>query len=42
MSIKRHMGTNHKEESTAKIILPQEISAIILQKLKSDAEEYLG
>jgi molecular chaperone DnaK len=42
MSIKRHMGTNHKENIDGKEYSPQEISAIILQKLKSDAEAYLG
>lgn len=41
-SIKRHIGTNHKENIDGKDYTPQEISAIILQKLKSDAEAYLG
>ncbi|GGH27903.1 molecular chaperone DnaK [Paenibacillus segetis] len=41
-SIKRHMGTNHKENVDGKDYTPQEISAIILQKLKADAEAYLG
>jgi molecular chaperone DnaK len=42
MSIKRHIGTNHKENIDGKDYSPQEISAVILQKLKSDAEAYLG
>lgn len=42
MSIKRHMGTNHKENIEGKNYSPQEISAMILQKLKQDAESYLG
>ncbi|MDQ0218249.1 molecular chaperone DnaK [Peribacillus cavernae] len=42
ISIKRHMGTNHKEEMEGKEYSPQEVSAIILQYLKSYAEEYLG
>jgi molecular chaperone DnaK len=42
MSIKRHMGTNHKTTIDDKEFTPQEVSAMILQKLKSDAEEYLG
>ncbi|SDH47325.1 molecular chaperone DnaK [Alteribacillus persepolensis] len=41
-SIKRYMGTDHKVEIEGKEYTPQEISAIILQKLKSDAESYLG
>ncbi|WP_350342502.1 molecular chaperone DnaK [Proteinivorax tanatarense] len=41
-SIKRHMGTNHKEKIGDKEYTPQEISAFTLQKLKADAESYLG
>jgi len=41
-SIKRHMGSSEKIEVNGKDYLPQEISAIILQKLRSDAEAYLG
>ncbi|AZV44450.1 molecular chaperone DnaK [Peribacillus asahii] len=42
ISIKRHMGTNHKVTIEGKEYSPQEVSAIILQYLKSYAEEYLG
>ncbi|TFE31653.1 molecular chaperone DnaK [Cohnella luojiensis] len=41
-SIKRHMGTSHKETIEGKAYSAPEISAIILQKLKADAEAYLG
>ena len=42
ISIKRHMGTNHKVTVEGKEYTPQEISAMILQKIKADAEAYLG
>jgi molecular chaperone DnaK len=42
ISIKRHMGTDYKVEIDGKKYTPQEISAIILQHLKSYAEDYLG
>ena len=42
ISIKRHMGTDYKVSIDGKNYTPQEISAMILQKLKSDAESYLG
>ncbi|ESU30605.1 molecular chaperone DnaK [Bacillus sp. 17376] len=42
ISIKRHMGTDHKIEAEGKEYSPQELSAVILQYLKSYAEDYLG
>jgi molecular chaperone DnaK len=42
ISIKRHMGTDHKVEAEGKEYSPQELSAVILQYLKSYAEDYLG
>jgi molecular chaperone DnaK len=42
ISIKRHMGTNYKVTLEGKEYTPQEVSAMILQKLKADAEAYLG
>ncbi len=42
MSIKRHMGSDYRVDINGKKFTPQEISAMILQKLKADAESYLG
>ena len=42
ISIKRHMGSDYKAQMDGKSYTPQEISAMILQKLKTDAEAYLG
>ena len=42
ISIKRHMGTDYKVDIDGKNYSPQEISAMVLQKIKADAEAYLG
>ena len=42
ISVKRHMGSDYKVDIDGKSYTPQEVSAMILQKLKSDAEAYLG
>ncbi len=42
ISIKRDMGTDRKVDIDGKMLTPQEISAMVLQKLKTDAENYLG
>jgi molecular chaperone DnaK len=42
LSIKRHMGTDYKVKIDDKSYTPQEISAMIIQKLKQDAENYIG
>jgi len=41
-SIKRHMGKDYKAEANDQTLTPEEVSAMILQKLKADAESYLG